>query len=756
MEEPSLASSVNGAGSLPEGTTQVQGPPVILVPNFDRMPDELKGMKNWVVWKYMPPKSAGSKWRKVPFQANGTPAKTTDPSTWSGFDECRTAYHQGGWSGIGFVFDGKPDQDGLVFAGVDFDSPTCEGEIAIETAEWVDRLGSYVETSVSGKGVHVILKAEPLPSGISHGGIELYTSKRFFVMTGNTPANASLPIKAAPAEFAALAAELKGRTGGSASANDNDPSGNGLQCRVPEWAKNSRPASGFTNLRHDSLADGLEANIDEVRSAVSAIPPSAIEAEPEWMKLARGLAHEAALHPEGAEQLWEILDAASRQAPGYDQDDNRQRWLRYIDEALDHDTPITISTIFHMADEHGWPGWSPSLTPTTSAPPMWSANELKLSFANIPHRRWLYGTYLIRGEITVLAAPGGAGKTALATGIAVEIATGIEVLDEKMFGSELKVLLINGEDSGTEIERRVLAFCLAYANKIPTQAPDRLYVVGSTDPRVQRLSFLKTTGKNFSTLDRGGFEVLEAALEAIRPDVFIVDPLVAFCGGGDMNDNALMALVIRELKRLATKFDCAGLIVHHTRKGPDDGSADAISGAAAIVNLARRAIMPVLMTDGDAKFLGVLPSERFRYFKLVDAKSNLAPRSADSPWYRLHSVELPNPEPPIYPHGDNVQAVERVKPSSLASAASTADDPKTQDAILDVVERGKMIDGESYPYSPSMAGAKNIRSLLDDAMAAVADATAPRQWHPGDLKAVTERTIAKLKEVGVLVDAEIP
>ena len=119
-----------------------------------------------------------------------------------------------------------------------------------------------------------------------------------------------------------------------------------------------------------------------------------------------------------------------------------------------------------------------------------------------------------------------------------------------------------------------------------------------------------------------------------------------------MNDNAVMALVIRELKRLATKFDCAVLVVHHTRKGADDGNAEAISGASATVNLARRAIMPVPMTEKEASNFGVLPSERFRYFKLVDAKSNLAPRSADSPWYRLHSVELPNPEPPVYPYGD--------------------------------------------------------------------------------------------------------
>jgi AAA domain-containing protein len=59
--------------------------------------------------------------------------------------------------------------------------------------------------------------------------------------------------------------------------------------------------------------------------------------------------------------------------------------------------------------------------PIDTKPVTWSAAELTVSFSNIPHRRWLYATYLIRGEITVLAAPGGAGKTALATGIAIEL-----------------------------------------------------------------------------------------------------------------------------------------------------------------------------------------------------------------------------------------------------------------------------------------------------------------------------------------------
>ena len=100
-----------------------------------------------------------------------------------------------------------------------------------------------------------------------------------------------------------------------------------------------------------SLSDGLETDIEEIRSAVSAIPPSAISTESDWMNLARALAHEAAIYKKQSEELWEVLDTASRPAPGYNEPDNRSRWLRYISEAFAHENPITIATVFRPSQE---------------------------------------------------------------------------------------------------------------------------------------------------------------------------------------------------------------------------------------------------------------------------------------------------------------------------------------------------------------------------------------------------------------------
>ena len=81
----------------------------------------------------------GSKWTKRPIQVSGFGASTTNPKHWSSFDDVKQAYERAverGYielrekdkpaqrvpiGGVGFVFDGQPDKDGLVFAGVDFD-----------------------------------------------------------------------------------------------------------------------------------------------------------------------------------------------------------------------------------------------------------------------------------------------------------------------------------------------------------------------------------------------------------------------------------------------------------------------------------------------------------------------------------------------------------------------------------------------------------------------------------------------------------
>lgn len=368
-----------------------------------------------------------------------------------------------------------------------------------------------------------------------------------------------------------------------------------------------------------------------------------------------------------------------------------------------------------------------------------------VSFTRIPHRQWLYGTDLVRGEITLLASPGGIGKSSLAIGMATAVATGKRLLDEQVFGKDLRALYVNGEDSHIEMVRRLYAFCLQH--NLKEHDIGRLGLLGADEATVQNISFLRTE-KGTAVINSAGIELLDTILSSERSDILVLDPLVSFCGGGNMNDNAAMSLVMRELKRLAGKHKCAVLIIHHTRKGSDLTSAEAIGGASAIVNLARKAIMALPMTDEEANKLGVVPSKRGSYFRAAAAKANLAPRSTDADWYELCSVTLPNPEPPTYPYGDGVQAIQRVQLAQIVTTSSN--DPLIQKAILDTVDIGKMVDGHVVPYSPSPAGANKKRSLHDDAMGAARATPIGGQMAEADLQVTVKRCITDMTARGWL------
>jgi hypothetical protein len=364
--------------------------------------------------------------------------------------------------------------------------------------------------------------------------------------------------------------------------------------------------------------------------------------------------------------------------------------------------------------------------------------------------------YLIRGEVTVMPAPGGSGKTAIAVGMAVEVTTagsGKERLGEKVFGQNLTAVYFSGEESTNELRRRICAFCLQHG--VPEPEIARLLIAGADDERVAAICFFEIDKRGRTTFNDTGFASLEAALQKLRPALVVLDPLVTFCGSGSVSENSAVAPMMKKLKALALAYDCAILLLHHTKKGGQSGDVEAALGAVSLPNLSRCGIMPVPMTEDDARAVGVLPSERGPYIKLVNAKQNFVPRSTESPWYELHNIELPNAEPPIYPHGDRVQAVTRVILPFASSATRAGSDPTVKKALLNLIDRGKAVNGQVYPYSPSLAGKDNDRLLLNDAKEAVTEATAPREWHPGDLEAVIGRAITSMLHDGWLLKDQV-
>jgi hypothetical protein len=439
---------------------------------------------------------------------------------------------------------------------------------------------------------------------------------------------------------------------------------NGHQCNIGAFtgADSQRLQELFGHLT-DNLSDGLEADVEQIRSAVAAIPPEAIANENDWLRLARGLAHEAATHRKQSEPLWEVLDAISRRAPRYDQEDNRRRWERYITEAFNSDSPITIATVFDLAHKHGWQGLAAAkISPSNPAVAVGSNSSRAVPVASLPlippKRLWLHGNDLMRGGVSMFVAPGGKAKSTWLLTCGLACASGRPLLGAHIFGGPLNVLYISAEDPIDEIARRLRAAMQHHGLSDADVAS--YHVIGAA---TWGLSLLRTVGAA-PMIDEQGWSALRAELDRIQPDVLIIDPLINFMGGVDANNNSAAALLIGQLAALAAGRRIAIMVAHHAAKGRDPTSAESAMGAASFVNLCRIALSIEPLAETAAGRIGVPHWEAKSVFRVLGTKQNFSPPNAADRWYRISSVEIQNQQPPTYPNGDRVAVVETFTPGS--------------------------------------------------------------------------------------------
>jgi hypothetical protein len=145
-------------------------------------PAEMQAAHQWCVWKMESDEK--NKPTKVPYNAQtGRAGSSTNPKTWSTFDEAIQAYERGGYHGIGFYF-------GNGFAGIDLDA--CRDPLTNDIEAWVleiiNQVITYWEVSPSQTGLHAFAKANLPGKGIKREvygcKIEIYDSGRFFTFTG--------------------------------------------------------------------------------------------------------------------------------------------------------------------------------------------------------------------------------------------------------------------------------------------------------------------------------------------------------------------------------------------------------------------------------------------------------------------------------------------------------------------------------------------------------------------------------------------
>lgn len=287
-------------------------------------------------------------------------------------------------------------------------------------------------------------------------------------------------------------------------------------------------------------------------------------------------------------------------------------------------------------DDDGWSATSIGAAKGEPPPPLEFIEWDEPDETKLPPRRWIVPGVLIRGYVSLLVAPGGVGKSLMTIQLAIAMAAG------EPFGAlrprrPARTLILNAEDDPLEMNRRRAA-----AQRVMQADSAKLkgkLFVPATQPD---LRLIRRNAKTGQTAVMPAFERIREFVRDNQIDVIVVDPLVETFEGFDENSNGDMNIVLSAWRDLARTLDCAVLIVHHTGKAGANsaGDANASRGASAITAAVRISMTLMGMTKEEAAELGV--TERNRFVRIDDAKTNLTLKSDRSSWFEKLSVNLEN------------------------------------------------------------------------------------------------------------------
>lgn len=295
-----------------------------------------------------------------------------------------------------------------------------------------------------------------------------------------------------------------------------------------------------------------------------------------------------------------------------------------------------------------------------------------------PPRAWVYGHFLLRRFCSVLGAPGGAGKTSYAFGVALSVALGRPFLDEPVH-EQGNVWIFNLEDPLDELDRRMWGALAGHNLTAEDQAvlEQRLFVDSGRDQEL--IVAAKDKFDNVSYTPHRDQMIAEIKRRNVK--LIIVDPFLR-SHRVEENRNEHLDYVMKTWAEIADQADCAVLLIHHFRKGGVSGDADAFRGGKALIDAVRAAVSLATMTQEEAKVLGVDPADHWQYVRMDNAKLNVAKRPDQTIWFHLDDIPLMN--------GENVGVIRRWYPTPPAAEQAVY----TVQMCLKEIDAG--VDGELF------------------------------------------------------------
>jgi AAA domain-containing protein len=327
----------------------------------------------------------------------------------------------------------------------------------------------------------------------------------------------------------------------------------------------------------------------------------------------------------------------------------------------------------------------------------------------IPLRDWIVPGLLLRSQVTVLVAPSGSGKSLLTLQIGIACAQGVAWSGWIPRGKS-RVLIINSEDDGFEIRRRLAAAArpdahigfdvdqVAIRNMLALiDASQASAVIAEFDIRKKKL------------VHTPRFDKLVSTILANKFDLVFVDPF-AETFEGDENSNSELKWAGMLWREVARRTNAAVCLVHHTKKYATGmaGDVDAARGAGALIGIARIVSTVFPMTTKEAEAMGVASEQRGFFLRYDDAKANLNIISPFARWFRKDTVTLDNKSDEL--PGDDVGVLVPWKPKgpSVLEAQILAFFTRLDQGVLD--DDGKPT-GEFYTFEKGRSGERYVATF---------------------------------------------
>ncbi len=467
----------------------------------DAIPETLKELPRWVLWSYGP---KGSKTPKMP---TGKNARTNDPGTWITFEAAVDAYKTGRFNGIGFML-------GEGLHGIDLDdcrNPETE-ELDVRARSILNAVDGYAEVSPSGTGVKIIAstnlersKSEP------QNGIELYTDKRFFCLTGHV-----LPEHEQISDVIQDATPIL-RLMKSNTSNDSErfKHEDFLNQYAHEWTLDRVQSELLPRLNGDDYTSWIEVGMVMHKQSLG---------DPEWL------------------QVW---DDWSKKFRSYRVAACADKWGSF---GKGSGPKVGIATLIAKVRA----GKNRQTNQGGSDPlPALSIEQLRA----LPPQRWLVKGLVPRSGMGVLYGESGAGKTFITLDLLLTLARG-ESWHGRRVNKSVGVLYVSAEGNSAIRDR-----FQAYEQYHQTPLRDLpLRVI--TTPVNLRSSDSQRVIEACRHLEDQGMTI----------GLIVFDTLNRTMGGGDENSPVDMGQYLDAISMITSQINAFTLVVHHSGKNVSKGA----------------------------------------------------------------------------------------------------------------------------------------------------------------------------------------